>query len=171
VDYSDFVKKLALPPGYTAPARLVHEDLVARAISREDLHDDVKGINASIELIRRTRGGDWPSEPVTEEFNFVDLVWHELEFREGDSFTYAVYDADGGYLGCAYLYPLGRRKPLTAELLRFDVDVSWWVTPEAYERGYYERLYRALRQWLAEDFPFDAPYYSNAEIPEAGPQS
>jgi hypothetical protein len=171
VDYSDFVKKLALPPGYTAPARLVHEDLVARAISREDLHDDVKGINASIELIRRTRGGDWPSEPVTEEFNFVDLVWHELEFREGDSFTYAVYDADGGYLGCAYLYPLGRRKPLTAELLRFDVDVSWWVTPEAYERGYYERLYRALGQWLAEDFPFDAPYYSNAEIPEAGPQS
>lgn len=164
-DYSQFVKKLALPTGYTAPVRLVYDDLVARAISREDLHDDVKGINASIELIRRTRGGEWPSEPVTEDFNFVDLVWHELEFREGDSFTYAVYDADGGYLECAYLYPLGRRKPLTAELAAFDVDVSWWVTPDAYERGYYERLHDALQHWVAEEFPFDAPYYSNAEIP------
>ena len=165
VDYSGFVKRLVLPPGYTVPARLVYEDLEARAISRDDLQEDVKGINASIELIRRTRGGGWPSEPVTEDFNFVDLVWHELEFREGDSFTYAVYDADGGYLGCAYLYPMGRRRPLTAELARFDVDVSWWVTPDGYERGFYEKLYRALRHWIAEDLPFEAPYYSNAEIP------
>jgi hypothetical protein len=162
---ASFVRKLALPPGYAAPRQLAYEDVVARAISREDLHDDVRGINASIELIRRTRGGRWPSEPVTEDFNYVDLVWHELEFREGDSFTYAVYTDDGRYLGCAYLYPLGRRKPLTEELLRFDVDVSWWVTPDAYGRGYYERLYRALRRWLADEFPFDAPYYSNEEIP------
>ena len=87
------------------------------------------GINASLELIRRTRGGSWPTEPVTEEFNYVDLVWHECEFREGDSFSYAVYDAGGQYLGCCYLYPLGRRTPLTEELIAFDVDVSWWVTP------------------------------------------
>ena len=33
------------------------------------------------------------------------------------SFTYAVYDADGGYLGCCYLYPMGRRTALSAELL------------------------------------------------------
>ena len=81
------------------------------------------------------------------------------------SFTYAVYDADGGYLGCCYLYPMGRRTALSAQLLDHDVDVSWWVTPDAYEDGYYEKLYRALRHWLAEDFPFGAPYYSNAAIP------
>ncbi len=62
----------------------------------------------------------------------------ELDFREGYSFTYAVYDANGAYLGCCYLYPLGRRTPLTAEMLEHDVDVSWWVTPEAYRRGYYK---------------------------------
>jgi hypothetical protein len=43
--------------------------------------------------------------------------------------------------------------------------VSWWVTPQAYEEGYYTKLYRALGLWLAEDFPFKAPYYSNLEIP------
>src|SRR5918995_7435365 len=140
VDYSSLIKKLRLPPGYAAPARLTYEDLVAGAIAGADLHDDVRGINASIALIRRTRGGGWPAEPVTEEFNFVDLVWHELEFRDGTSFAYAVYDADGGYLGCCYLYPMGRRTELTAKLMEHDVDVSWWVTPTAYEDGYYEKL-------------------------------
>lgn len=123
------------------------------------------GINASLDLIRRTRGGGWPTEPVSEEFNFVDLVWHEQEFREGESFTYAVYRDAGGYLGCCYLYPMGRRTDLTEDLLAHDVDVSWWVTPEAYQRGYYTKLYEALRRWATVDYPFRAPYFSNREIP------
>jgi hypothetical protein len=166
MDYTNLIKRFSLPPGFVAPSELTYEDLVARAISRADLHDDARGINASIELIRRTRGGRWPTGPVTEEFNYVDLVWHECEFREGESLTYAVYERDGGYLGCAYLYPMGRRMTLTDELIRHDVDASWWVTPDAYDSGYYEKLYRALQHWLDHDFPFGAPYYSNAEIPD-----
>jgi hypothetical protein len=162
-DYSRFIKKL--PTGFTAPSRMVHEDLVATALTRADLADDVRGINASLDLIARTRGGGWPTEPVTEEFNYVDVVWHELEFRDGYSYTYVVRDTDGGYVGCAYLYPMGRRTELTEALLRHDVDVSWWVTPENYARGRYELLHRALGAWLAEQFPFTAPYYSNAEVP------
>jgi RimJ/RimL family protein N-acetyltransferase len=165
IDYASLIRKLPLPPGFVAPTRLSYDDLVASAITRADLRDDVRGINASIELIRRTRGGGWPTEPVTEDFNFVDLVWHELEFRDGASFTYVVRDADGGYLGCCYLYPMGRRTELTETLLGYDVDVSWWVTPGAYEEGYYEKLHRALRHWLAEELPFSAPYYSNVAIP------
>jgi hypothetical protein len=165
MDYTNLVKRLSLPPGFSAPTELRYEDVVARAISRADLRDDVRGINASLDLIRRTRGGSWPTGPVTEDFNYVDLVWHECEFRDGGSFTYALYDADGGYLGCCYLYPMGGRTPLTDELIAYDVDVSWWVTPDAYERGYYEKLFRALAHWLAERFPFSQPYYSNAAIP------
>ena len=126
----------------------------------------MQGINASIELIRRTRGGNWPAEPVSVDFNYVDEVWHECEFREGDSFTYAMYDSRGQYLGCCYLYPMGRRTPLTEELLTYDVDVSWWVTPDAYERSYYAKLYAALRHWIETAFPFTKAYYSNTEIPE-----
>jgi hypothetical protein len=165
MEYQGLVKLLNLPDEWTAPATLSHEDIRAAAITRDHLDDDVRGINASIELIRRTRGGRWPTEPVTHEFNYVDLVWHECEFREGDSFTYAVYDSDGQYLGCAYLYPMGRRKPLTEHLATYDVDVSWWVTPDGYERGYYAKLYFALRHWVDTMFPFSKPYYSNAEIP------
>ena len=167
MDYSVFVKRLDLPPGWVAPTELSYADIRAGALTRDHLRDDVLGINASLDLIRRTRGGSWPTEPVTEAFNFVDLVWHECEFREGESFSYAVYDTADQYLGCAYLYPIGCRTPLTAQLLGFDVDVSWWVTPDAYRGGYYTLLYRALRHWVATEFPFSAPHYSNTELPAA----
>lgn len=165
INYALFEKKLTLPAGVEAPRRLLYEDLQARAISRADLHDDVAGINASLDLIRRTRGGRWPAGPVTEEFNFIDLVWHECEFRDGSSYTYAVYTTDGEYIGCCYLYPLGTRTPLSEALLGYDVDVSWWVTPSAYQRDDYRRLYAGLRYWLANEFPFWQAYYSNREIP------
>jgi hypothetical protein len=165
VSYAAFVRKLQLPVGFTPPTRLTYQDVVAAALTRANLADDVRGINASVELIQTTRGGGWPTKPVTEEFNFVDLVWHECEFREGYSFAYAVYDTGGTYLGCCYLYPMGRRTELTEKLLDYDVDVSWWVTPDAYARGYYTKLYAALRRWVVEQFPFGAAYYSNREIP------
>ena len=161
MDYRELIRKL---PSGPVPETLTYEDVVARAISRADLKEDVRGINASLDIIRRTRGGAWPTEEVTEDFNYVDLVWHEAEFRDGGSYTYAVYDSADRYLGCCYLYPMGRRTRLTEELLTYDVDVSWWVTPPAYEQGYYAKVYRALRHWL-EDLPFTAPYYSNREIP------
>ena len=66
---------------------------------------------------------------------------------------------------------MGRRTPLTRELLTYDVDVSWWVTPDAYERGYYAKLYAALRHWIEGAFPFAKAYYSNAEIPRLPPRS
>lgn len=159
------IKAFSLPAGYVAPTVLHFDDIVARALSRADLAADVKGINASLDIIRRTRGGGWPSGPVSEEFDFVDLVWHECELRENYSFSYAVYDAAGEYLGCCYLYPMGRRTPLDETLMSCDVDVSWWVTTDAYERGQYEKLYAALRHWIANDFPFRRPHYSNREIP------
>jgi len=165
VNYANFVKKLQLPSGFRPPARLTYDDLVATALSRENLSDDVRGINASIDLILRTRGGGWPTGPVTEEFNLVDLVWHECEFSEGYSFTYAVHNSGGAYLGCCYLYPVGRRTPLREDLLHHDVDVSWWVSPDAYERGYYTKLHTALQHWVVADYPFRKPYYSNLEMP------
>ncbi len=162
----DFTRKLNLPEGFEPPRRLTHADIVATVLGRDDLDDDVRGINSSLDVIRRTRGGDWPAEPVTEDFNYIDLVWHECEFREGFSFSYVLRDSNGGYLGCAYLYPMGRRTELTEALAEHDVDVSWWVTAAAHEAGYYELAYEGLRRWVIEDYPFTNPHWSNRELPD-----
>ena len=169
MDYQGLIKSLSLPAGFTPPVELAYDDIRGRAITRADLDDDVRGINASLEIIRRTRGGPWPAEPVSPESNYVDLVWHELEFRDATSFTYAVYDTGNQYLGCCYLYPVGKRTPLTEKLREYDVDVSWWVTPDAYQRGFYDKLHRALQTWTTAAFPFRNPYYSNKEIPRRQP--
>lgn len=166
MDLAGLTKDLAVPPGTAVPRTLVHDPVRAHALTRADLDDDVRGINASLDLIRRTRGGSWPDGPVTPEGNYVDLVWHEAEFRDQRSFTYVLTAGDEGYIGCLYLYPVGRRTPLTEDLLRHDVDISWWVTPTAYDAGLYRRTYDAVRDWLARGhLPFVAPHYSNTEIP------
>jgi hypothetical protein len=108
---------------------------------------------------------DWPSGPVREEYDSVDLGWHELEFRENYSFTYAVYDVEGLYVGCCYFYPIERRTALDDTLLPHDLDVSRPVTPDAYRRGCYEKLYLALQQWIANAFPSGTRIFSNREIP------
>ena len=166
-DLSAYAKKLVLPAGFDAPRVVRYDDVIAHAITRDDLAADVRGINASLDLIRETRGGGWPTGPVTEEENYVDLVWHECEFRDGKSFTYCVEAEGRGYIGCTYLYPMGVRRPLTEELASHDVDVSWWVTPDAYGAGYYTKVHQALQRWATDDYPFTRPHYSNAQIPSA----
>ncbi len=161
---ADYINKFRLPEEFSAPTSLKFEDLIATPLSRKDVKADMQAVNSSLEVIRRTRGGSWPAEAVTEEFNFLDLAWHEREFRDSDSFAYAIRNTSDKYMGCFYLYPMGLRTKLTEELLTHDVDASWWVTAESYEQGYYEKLFNALQQWL-KDFPFSNVHYSNQEVP------
>lgn len=166
MNLAGLTKEIAVPAGATVPRILTHGQVRAHALTRDDLDDDVRGVNASLDLIRRTRGGTWPTGPVTPDDDYVDLVWHEAEFRDAKSFAYVLTSPDHGYIGCLYLYPLGRRTPLTEALLHHDVDVSWWVTPTAYDAGLYRATYQALQAWIGHDLPFTAPYYSNTEIPQ-----
>jgi RimJ/RimL family protein N-acetyltransferase len=165
VDLTPYTKKLALPTSFVPPRELRYDDVSARAITRDDVAEDVRGINASLDLIRETRGGKWPTEAVTEDEIIVDEYWHECEFRDGKSFSFILRAQGHGYIGCAYFYPMGVRRPLTPELAEHDVDISWWVTPDAHDAGYYGKVHEALKRWATEDYPFHRPFYSNSRIP------
>lgn len=162
--YTGYIKELRLPDGVKAPEELLHDDLIAKPLTRSDLKADMDAVNSSLEIIRKTRGGSWPEEAVSEEFDYLDLAWHEREFRDGSSFAYVVYDTIGEYIGCFYLYGLGSRTKLTEGLKDFEVDASWWVTTKAYEQGYYKKLQTALGKWLPGKFKFTKVYYSNVEM-------
>ena len=165
VSYAGLSKLLVVPDGFEAPRVLTHGDLTARPLSRECLADDVRAINADRELINATRGGGWPDGPTSEEDDYIDLVWHEGEWKENKSFSYVLETPTLGYVGCAYLYPLGVRQELSEELAAYDVDVSWWVTTEAYEQGLYEVVHTALKKWVPAHYPFRRPHFSNAKVP------
>jgi hypothetical protein len=55
-DPSGYAKTLALPAGFDARRLLRYDDVTAHAITRDDLGADVRGINASLDRIRETRG-------------------------------------------------------------------------------------------------------------------
>jgi hypothetical protein len=129
------------------------------------LKSDLKAVNFNRELIRKTRGVSWPEHDISEDEDFLDLAWHEREFRHNISFAYVIYNSYEEYVGCFYLYPMGVRTTLNEELSEYDVDVSWWVTNESYKQGDYKKLFIALNEWLDSKFTFKKPYFSNKEIP------
>ena len=162
---SDFIKPINIPVGFKAPPQLEYKHLRATLLNRKDGKEDLIAVNSSRDLIHKTRGGSWPEEELSEEYNDLDLAWHERENRDGTSFAYCVRDVQGFYVGCFYLYPLGQRQPLSQELLAYDFDASWWTTNEAHGRGDYACLYDGLRVWLDQEFHgLGKPWYSNVII-------
>ena len=163
---SDFIKPIKVPTQFEVPKTLTYQHLKATLLNRKDAKEDLFAVNSSLDLIRKTRGGSWPEEELSEEYNDLDLAWHERENRDGTSFAYSIRDAQGEYIGCIYLYPLGQRQELSQELLAYDFDASWWTTNIAYSRGDYAVLYNGLRTWLDQEFHgFGKPWYSNIVIP------
>jgi len=51
MNYRLLKKKLNLPADFAPPTHLIYDDLAATAISRSDLEEDVRGINASLDLM------------------------------------------------------------------------------------------------------------------------
>lgn len=153
-----------IPGNFVAPERHQADGLLFRKLCFSDTDDDYKAVMSSIDIIRKTRGGDWPDSSLTYEEDQIDLGWHQREFEGGSSFAYVIYTADESeYVGCFYLYEPGFRGEKSADA---DVDVSFWVTQVAYDKGYYEKVYRELDAWLKQDWPFNRLGYSNDVIPE-----
>jgi hypothetical protein len=106
-DPSGYAKTLALPAGFDAPRLLRYGDVTAHAITRDDLGADVRGINASLDLIRETRGGTWPTGPVNEEEGLRRPGPARVRVPGRQVIHVLRRGRGGGYIGCAYLLPSG----------------------------------------------------------------
>ena len=117
------IKRLVLPPGRAAGASWTYEELAQRADTAPSSTTTSRGINASLDLIRRPaaavadRAGDEPSS-TTSTWSGTSRV------PRGRLLHLRRLRADGGYLGCAYLYPLGRRTPLERRAARATTSTS-----------------------------------------------
>ena len=151
-----------VPSDFAIPQRLETSDLVIRPLRMRDVYFDYIAVMSSLDVIRATRGGDWPTSDLTFEQDLIDLGWHEKEFQNRTSFAYTVMDpAETECLGCIYLHPPGYRTNATGSA---DVDVSFWVTQTAYDHGMYPKLYAAIDDWLRH-WPFRSIGYSNSLLP------
>jgi len=137
-----------IPPGL-ANARFVLEPLtVAHNVA------DFGAWMSSVDHIRATPGfggGTWPDAAMSPEDNRRDLAGHAEHFAHRVGFTYTVLDpASRDVIGCVYLYP--------SRTTDHDLDVRSWVRADRADLD--KPLYDAVRQWLADDWPFDDPDYA-----------
>jgi len=155
--------QLDLPDSFKPPSKLIHPKFIARKLKASDVYLDYVAVMSSIETIKNTRGGSWPTSDLSFEDDMIDLAWHQREFENRSSFAYTIMNPnESKCLGCFYLYPVGYRGEAPENS---DVDVSFWVTQKAYDDGLYRQLYKTLKVWLAKQWPFKQPHWSNLEIP------
>lgn len=140
-----------VPADFTVPKGLNADDFVLRPLGPEHNESDYAAWTSSIDHIRNTPGfpdGDWPS-PMSLEENLADLEMHRRHFDERVGFTYTVLDPSDHdrVIGCVYIYGHSAG----------GVEVQSWVT-EA-EAHLDKRLWRAVSDWLANDWAFESVTY------------
>ncbi len=152
-----------LPPTFQIPDNIKTSDFLFRKLTARDVYLDYIAVMSSIDIINKTRGGSWPTKDLTFEDDLIDLGWHQREFENGSSFAYTVFNPDNTKcLGCFYFYNAGFRKGIDPS---YDVDISFWVTQEAYDNGLYEKLYQEIKEFI-KPWPFKNPFFSNDVLPE-----
>jgi len=114
---------------------------------------DREAWTSSIAHIRATPGfetGSWPERVMTLDENRADLVQHARDFSERTGFTYTVLDDAGAIVGCLYIYPSRDQA--------HDAKVRSWVRAMDADRDI--ALYDAVRDWLADVWPFRNPAHA-----------
>lgn len=123
-------------------------------LSPKDVDEDYRIVCESAAVVDGIFGNDWP-RGLTLEKNLEDLTRHAREFDDCEAFAWIIRDADGTYLGCAYVRPvvgeraakvftwIRERADRLALLSEFNTAFRTWLTPQMPE-GY------ALR-WVSND--------------------
>lgn len=133
---------------FMVPAVLETARVRLRQLTIADLDMDFEAVTSSTDHLRASFGPEnqWPTG-LTRARNLADLGWHETEFNQRTSFAYTVVGLDGTCcLGCVYIYP--------SRAAGFDAMCFLWVRASAVEEGLDGHLFDAVRDWLAETWPF-----------------
>ncbi|HCM72936.1 MAG TPA: hypothetical protein PLS15_05075 [Fimbriimonadaceae bacterium] len=145
-----------VPSDFCVPDTLATSEFRLRMLTVNDVVKDYDAVMSSVEHCRTIWGGKWP-EGLTLEQNLIDLGWHQKEFQIRRSFAYTVVAPDESMvLGCVYLLP--------ASKAGYDAEVFLWIRQSHLQSGMEDRLFDAVRQWVAADWPFKAVAYPGRSI-------
>jgi len=136
-----------VPADFEVPPTLETSEFRLRMLTVNDMIKDYDAVMSSVDHCKAIwPGSGWP-EGLTLEQNLVDLGWHQKEFQLSRSFAYTVVNpAESAVLGCVYIEPTRRRG--------YDAVAFLWARQSELAGGLEERLYRAVREWLRERWPF-----------------
>jgi len=136
-----------VPPGFVVPRALATDQFRLEPLGPQHNDSDYEAWSSSVEHIHLTPGWEtssWPDDRSLED-NLRDLQRHADDFGKRAGFTYTVLDpANGNVLGCVYIYP---------DAEGHDARVHSWVRASRPELDV--PLWRAVSDWLADEWPFE----------------
>jgi len=142
-----------VPPGFVVPLALATKQFRLEPLGPQHNDSDYEAWSSSVERIHKTPGWEtssWPDDRSVVD-NLRDLQRHADDFENRRGFTYTVVDpATGEVIGCVYIYP--------DDSEQHDARVLSWV--RASRRDLDVQLWRAVTDWLADDWPFERVAYA-----------
>jgi len=153
-------RKPLVAPEFNVPERLETPRFTLRMLTIHDLVKDYDAVMSSADHLTSTysaiTGGAWPNGLTLEE-DLIDLAWHQREFTLRSSFAYTVMAPDESVcLGCVYIDPTLKQG--------FDATVTLWVRASELDGGLDGELYKTVRAWVKEIWPFDKVAYPGRDI-------
>lgn len=141
-----------VPVSFEVPAKLETTEFRLRMLTVNDVVKDYDAVMTSVDHLKTIWPGDgWP-DGLTFEQDLIDLGWHQKEFQTRRSFAYTVVTTSEAQItGCVYINPTPKRG--------YDAVVYLWARQSELDGGLESRLYSAVREWVAKEWPFKKVAY------------
>lgn len=149
---------MLLPTHLKIPAGLETDDFRLRMLTVNDVVKDYEAVMTSREHLQGVFGpqSTWPAADLSLEQDLIDLGWHQKEFQNRTSFAYTVMNlAETRCLGCVYIYPAPAD---------YDAQVILWARQSELASGLETQLLAAVKQWIAQEWPFERVGFPGREI-------
>jgi hypothetical protein len=146
-----------VPKDFAVPATLETKEFRLRMLTVNDVVKDYDAVMTSVEHLKTVwPTSSWP-EGLTFEQDLIDLGWHQKEFQRRRSFAYTVVTpSESEVTGCVYINPTPKRG--------YDAVVFLWARQSELKGGLETRLYAAVREWMAKEWPFKKVAYPGRDI-------
>ena len=146
-----------VPAEFEVPTTLETKEFRLRMLTVNDVVKDYDAVMTSVDHLKTVwPGSDWP-DGLTFEQDLIDLGWHQKEFQRRRSFAYTVVTpSESQVTGCVYINPTPKRG--------YDAVVYLWARQSELKGGMESRLYGAVREWVAKEWPFKRVAYPGRDI-------
>jgi hypothetical protein len=146
-----------VPRDFKVPAKLETDEFRLRMLTINDVVKDFDAATTSVEHLKNIwPGGKWP-EGLTLEQNLIDLGWHQKEFQTRRSFAFTVVSlSEATVKGCVYIEPTRKAG--------YDAEVYLWGRQSELANGLEDRLYDAVKKWVAKEWPFENAVFPGRSI-------
>ena len=147
-----------VPSDFDVPDTLENQNFRIRMATVNDVVKDYDAVMTSIDHLQKMFPlWNWPYKDLTLEQDLIDLGWHQKEFQIRRSFTYTVVTLDESQvIGGLYIFPTKKGD--------FDATVNMWVRTNVLDDGLDTILFKTVKQWIKNEWPFKNVAYPGREI-------